>query len=1007
MDGAPSDPPVIPETRQAAGGGPLGVGVYARHAPTLLDNGYAPIPIRPGKKVPAVSRWSRVEIDAARVENWSADHPQCGIGLRTGDLVGVDIDILDADLAWQIGELAARRLGETLMRVGCWPKRLLLYRTDAPFPKIDAKPVEILGAGQQFVAFGTHPGTGRPYDWPGRETPLDLRLDDLPRVDHAQLLAFVAEARAFLPDMPAPWGRPRNRPGAAVVAGVPTRDAAGRITDGRDTHLSTIAFHTVHDALACSGEVCAEALADLVWTRFAETTDLSRPRKGGHGAWAPDDALRKVRDKLRLASEGRLPERAKATVTCSYTEPEETADTAREELDSCLSGFCDTVLDYYRDPEMAPPRLGIRATTGLGKSSAARQHLMRLRAELTRSGAPSRVLVFTPSHRLAEETAEAWRAFGLSTAVLRGFERQEPGTGEPMCRELDLVRAAFAARLDPQTTICTGKGGLRCRHLETCAKQRNRRQVREAEIVVAPYDALYTGFAIDGGSVGVIVVDEGCWARAIRETEALSLEGLTTDLLGLLGTGQKRDRLAAQAADRHALRRILQQALAENGPGAVRREPLLHAGLTVSLCADAIDRERSQLVHSGLRPGLQGSERKVAIGRAQRNARVHAVIALWRATSRLLGSPDPVEGRLRIGAADRKTGAHPLSVIGLAAIDDDFQGTPVLHLDATLRPEIATCLLPGLETCVVEAAQPNMSVHLVSGRFGKAAIVPDPRCGTEERARRERRLRDCADYVRWQALRNAPGRTLVVTYKAVEEAFQGIPGVETAHFNATAGLDIYGDVSALIVIGRPLPPDTALAPPCAALFGHALEGGYGWSTEGVRMRNGSVRAVRVMRHEEVFSETIRAAICDDEVIQCIGRGRGVNRAAENPLEVHVLADVALPLVHASVVDWETVQPDMLQRMLLSGLAVDSPADATHLYPEMLGSEKRAQKLFEREGFKRQIPYEIYRGMSLKSATYRRSGRGRSWQSAYWIDGACRDPRTTLQTALGEPLCWKP
>ena len=138
---------------------------------------------------------------------------------------------------------------------------------------------------------------------------------------------------------------------------------------------------------------------------------------------------------------------------------------------------------------------------------------------------------------------------------------------------------------------------------------------------------------------------------------------------------------------------------------------------------------------------------------------------------------------------------------------------------------------------------------------------------------------------------------LVVTYKACEAAFEGIPGVETGHFNAIAGLDAYRDVRLLVVVGRPLPSDSALAPLAGALFRHLPEGGYGRELRGVRMRDGSSRAVRVMTHTDEKAELLRAAICDDEVLQAIGRGRGVNRTGANPLEVHVLADVALPLVH--------------------------------------------------------------------------------------------------------------
>ena len=217
-----------------------------------------------------------------------------------------------------------------------------------------------------------------------------------------------------------------------------------------------------------------------------------------------------------------------------------------------------------------------------------------------------------------------------------------------------------------------------------------------------------------------------------------------------------------------------------------------------------------------------------------------------------------------------------------------------------------------------------MALRLVAGSFGKGTLCPEPDLDPAEAQRRANRLAEVVDYVAWQARRFAPGRVLVVTYKACEAAFENIPGVETGHFNAIAGLDVYRDVRLLVVVGRPLPSDAALAPLAGALFRHLPEGGYTSEVRGVRMRDGSSRAVRVRAHADDKAELLRAAICDDQLIQAIGRGRGVNRSADDPLEVHVLADVALPLVHDAIVAWETVQPDLFQRMLLAGIAVDSP-----------------------------------------------------------------------------------
>ena len=78
--------------------------------------------------------------------------------------------------------------------------------------------------------------------------------------------------------------------------------------------------------------------------------------------------------------------------------------------------------------------------------------------------------------------------------------------------------------------------------------------------------------------------------------------------------------------------------------------------------------------------------------------------------------------------------------------------------------------------------------------------------------------------MKWHARRVAPGRVLVITYKDCETAFEDIAGAEVAHFNAVAGLDRWRDVALLVVIGRPLPRDSALDAPCAAFFGHRPDG---------------------------------------------------------------------------------------------------------------------------------------------------------------------------------------
>lgn len=360
------------------------------------------------------------------------------------------------------------------------------------------------------------------------------------------------------------------------------------------------------------------------------------------------------------------------------------------------------------------------------------------------------------------------------------------------------------------------------------------------------------------------------------------------------------------------------------------RTRLLAAGLDEQACRLAAQLEGRRLRDPQLFPGMPAADRQASIRQVMINERSQRYIEAWLAMRDLAAGDRDQDGRLHVRAAGK--GGTSIMASGIKPIHPTLRDKPVLHLDATLRPELASTVLPHLAATVIEAAAPHQSVRLVAGSFGKGQLCSAPSLAPAEAQRRQNRLAEVVDYVRWQARRAAPGRVLVITYKDCEAAFHGIFGVETAHFNAIAGLDVYRDVGMLIVVRRPLPSSADLDPLSGAFFRHLPVGGYRQGSRGIWMRDGSSRSVPVRVHADERAELLRAAICDDELIQAIGRGRGINRTDADPLEVHILADVALPLVHDQVVPWEAAKPALLQQMLLRGVAVDSPSDTATLHP---------------------------------------------------------------------------
>ena len=130
-------------------------------------------------------------------------------------MVGIDIDIRDPAHAEALQAAAFAILGKVpMIRIGS-KGAMLVYRNETPIPKItvtDRPPgaskrrtlVEILGNGQQFVAYGVHPDTGEQYKWTDAffNTPVHIPQKHLSEVTPARLREFAQQTVKML----AKWG---------------------------------------------------------------------------------------------------------------------------------------------------------------------------------------------------------------------------------------------------------------------------------------------------------------------------------------------------------------------------------------------------------------------------------------------------------------------------------------------------------------------------------------------------------------------------------------------------------------------------------------------------------------------------------------------------------------------------------------------------------------------------------------------------------------------------------
>ena len=180
---------------------------FQERALTLIQNGYRVIPIYAGQKRPGIDGWQSMHATPAHVRKWVGEGFENGnIGIVTSHNPAVDLDIYDAEMAEKMEAWVLSQFPDAPVRIGRAPKRLLVFSAVEAFSKVYADyvdqrgtkhRVEVLGDGQQFVAYGIHPDTKRPFQWMSLDEPLDTPADMLPELTHAKAREIVDKFGEF------------------------------------------------------------------------------------------------------------------------------------------------------------------------------------------------------------------------------------------------------------------------------------------------------------------------------------------------------------------------------------------------------------------------------------------------------------------------------------------------------------------------------------------------------------------------------------------------------------------------------------------------------------------------------------------------------------------------------------------------------------------------------------------------------------------------------------------
>ena len=1005
----------------------------------LLDAGWTPVPSSPRDKSCKIPDWPTLDVTEHHIENWARTHPAHSNTalVCSGNYFAADIDILsDPQLARHVHALAFKHLGVTpFIRIGRAPKLLLVYRClPGSIRSVSFKSaagnndgIDILATARNFTSFGIHPDTRRPYVWVGPANPLDDTPADAPLVAQAQVDAFLDAAHQAMPFARSTGDVRTGRP----AAGDPHRviDDDGKIRDGRESLLRDAIWRAAHDVVAAGKPLTAQVIADAGWDTFAARAYLEDDK------WDPRDALIKARALMRRVNAGIITIQAPPVVAPSYpTTDNRLAEAARQELLRLLQTFTAGAQAWAtRQPDAAQQAVdqllgGARApvwaaqvSTGVGKTrlcaeTIAADRLARQATGETGPLADRPWLYLVPTHRLGDDIAAQFVGHGITAKVFRGREALVPGDPEThMCLNLKQVRLALDAKLIVSSTCCKRrpKGGReqRCEFYDTCAYQQQLRS-EKPDVWIAAHEALFHHQPAFGDVAGVII-DESFWQDGLRISKhGIGLAEIATSLIPPMGKDDV-------GADLDMLRTRLTKALrAQSGLGGVTRDSL--AGVTADDCTQAIRLEWRLIEHLKIWPGMPARDMDRAAKRVPSVRRARQMIAIWGAARELIERPEiAVSGRLVLG--ETNAGERILKHHGVARIKKQWN-VPTLIMDATLpdMPILQAYFPQAMLVAQIEADMPDVRIRQILNAPVSAKRLIKTGSNINRKAVRRHILQ------RWIETGRQP--TLVVCQQKVEDwlAARGLPAaIAVEHFNNISGIDRYKDVRLLILVGRTIPGPEAVETMAGALTGAepikaaTASNGTGWYervVRGIRLPDNSGVAVDCDRHPDPTAEAVRWQICEGELMQALGRGRGVNRTADTPLDIDIVADVCLPVTVDEVQRWS--DPTEVVEMAVEGIVLTSPVDMVCVWPRVWPNERAAKRTLEvlirlcpsvpknlvvLEGTEGQSACRIYYQAlcpSVRTLIYQLDGPKLKRRTAYVDMARLPDPRAWLEHRLG-------
>lgn len=685
---------------------------------------------------------------------------------------------------------------------------------------------------------------------------------------------------------------------------------------------------------------------------------------------------------------------------------------ARRQLAAEMSASVEELLAWQPTQEGdAAPFHAFKVGLGLGKTAEFISHAIRA-AQAGRS-----TIILAPTHKLNGEIqnrieAEAQRKDAtVRVEIWRGREAERPDyPGETMCSELDLVREAQRVKADVKETVCKiCPARDACPYLAQAEKR--------PEIWLGAHELLFNDMPAAMKGASLLLIDEGFALKGLVGANPLEPVAISLEALERVPPHKMASVQADIAAELMPLRRQLVEAMRNNGAGWLSRQALIDAGLTVDLARQARGIEWKAMVEVKATDGMTVAGLRSQLKAADVNREISQRVSLWHAIEAALADEGASRsGRIRIETQDTKFGPVQVArIFGLQPIRQDWRTLPTINADATMDIELLKLRVPHAELkAEIEAQTPHLKVRQVIGKtFGKRAVEHDAKLQIQVET-----------FARLEAMKSG-GDVLLIANKAAQNEIEKRAGesqgralppfLKLAHFNALAGRDQWRDVTAAVIVGRPMPRPSEVELMAGILTGRAIEQTvpegewYPAATVTLAARSGQAVTVEAERHPNATAEAVRSLICEGELMQAVGRVRGVNRSVADPVEVILLGNVPVPgLVPDRIEQWAAPDADATATAN-TGVWLSNAADQARVAGL---SPKTLQKARQRQDQKETCPYKdyLYETVSicsgLRRVAYRRQGERNGEHQAAFDPRLVPDIRAWLEVRLGPVEVWE-